>query len=658
MTALGDILTNRQEAIRPDPVLTVSQWADLHRILTSKESGIPGQWDTNRTPYLREVMNRMGVTDQATREVVLKCASQLGKTEFTNNALGYWMDCAPGPSMFVQPTTEMLKEWSRDRLDSMIEGTPRLRAKVTEKKSRDSANTIAHKSFPGGSLAARTAGSASGLQSSPRRYYLGDETDKWPINVDGAGSPVENIRQRAASYSNSKGAWTSTPGLTGASTIDDLYREGDQRQYWVPCQRCGVYELLLWKDFVWTDLAREPEDAAWRCPTCGGISESHEIHAMNDRGHWIPSLDVEYTVAADDTIETGYKIKSYYLPGWYSPWPKSSWGAIASQFVKAKGNPEKLTAWTNLREGLSYDHDAGERPDAGALIKMLEPIGGVVPNRAKVLTAVTDIQGDRSETKIKAWGPGEESWLIDYVILRGDPDSESFWNDLHEALSVKYTREDGRLMVIACALIDSGYKSDRVYAFCAGKGQRRIWPIKGLPSTNYMAPIWPRRPVRAGKGKIVDRFDVNVNEAKSTAYARLAMTAKAWEAARKESEETGQTVKVPTGPGLLHFDEGHCDGEYFAQLTGEVRAQRAKSGKTWFEFIKVRERNEALDLEGYSIAALRALQSMRLTLGQHEAASTDESDPRPAPSPPKPKTIARKRSPRSTRPGWGKSRQW
>jgi len=656
MTPLETITANRLEAIRPDPVLTVSQWADEYRILTSKESGIPGQWQTDRTPYLREVMDRMGVTDKSTREVVFKCASQLGKTEATNNALGYWMDAAPGPAMFVQPTLEMLKEWSRERLDSMIEGTPRLRDKVTEKKSRDSANTLTHKSFPGGNLAARTAGSASGLQSAPRRYYIGDETDKWPINVDGAGSPIENIRQRAASFSNSKGAWTSTPGLTGASMIDDLFKEGDQRSYWVPCPRCGTYELLEWHDFKWTSLSREPKDAAWQCPDCGELSESHEIHAMNARGVWVPMIDVEYWVREDDVIETDNTIKSYYLPGWHSPWPKSSWGAIADQFVKAKGNPEELTAWTNLREGKSYDHDAGDKPDASSLLSMTESIGKVVPDAAKALTASTDIQGNRGETKVKAWGPGEESWIIDYIITHGDPDSEEFWQKLNEILLTQYVRQDGGLMPISCALIDSGYKSDRVYAFCAGKGGRRIWPIKGLPSTRYMDPIWPRRPIRAGKGKIVDRFDLNVGEAKSTVYARLALTAKAWAHARDIADETGQPVKPPSGPGVMHFDTELCDSEYFEQLTAEVRVERVKSGKRWFEFIKTRERNEALDVEGYNLAALRALQSMRLNLGQHEEHGAAERTARP--SPPRAKTVTRRKGAKSSRPGWGKTRGW
>jgi len=646
--ALQQIIEHRAHAIRPDPMLTVSEWADKHRVLTTNESGIPGQWSTDRTPYLREPMDRLGVQDRVTRELALKFASQVGKTEVTNNALGYWIDCAPGPVMFVQPNLEMLKEWSRNRLDKMIEGSPNLRARVTEKKSRDSANTLTQKEFPGGNVVCRTAGSAAGLQSAPRRYVEGDETDKWGVDVDGAGSPIMNIRQRTASFSNSKIAWTSTPGIRGVSMIDKLYKEGDQRQYWVPCPRCGVYELLEWSDFVWTAIGRPAIEAAWQCPTCHELSESHEIHEMNARGVWVPSADCAYSVSDTGTIDTDFKVKSYYLPGWYSPWPKSSWGAIADEFVRAKGSPEDLTAWTNLREGISYDHDAGEKPDAESLLKFVEPIGGVVPAQAIVLTAATDIQGDRWETKIKAWGPGEESWIIDYVTHYGNPDDEAFWDKLDKAFAVKYPTQAGRVMPISCALVDAGYKTDRVYAFCAGKGKRRIWPIMGLSSMNTAAPIWPRRPVRAGKGKIVDRFDLNVGEAKSTVYARLAITARAGPGA--------------TGAGIMHFDgtgadDDMCDGEYFAQLTAEVRVQRVRAGKRWFEFIKTRPRNEALDLEGYNLAALRALQSMRLQLGAHSHASVDESDQRDQlTQPPKAQPVVRKRAPRTQRQGWGRTK--
>ena len=659
-SAQSKFLSSHRLALRPDPLLTVSQWADAYRRLTTNESGEPGEWRTPRTAYLGEPMNRAGVMDHVTREVTFKFGSQLGKTEATNNALGYWIDCAPGPAMFVQPTLEMLKEWSRNRLDKMIEGTPRLRDRVTEKKSRDSANTLTQKEFPGGNIVCRTAGSASGLQSAPRRYAVGDEIDKWPLDVDGAGSPIANIRQRTAAFSNSKCIWTSTPSLHGISVIDELFDAGDQRHYWVPCPRCGRYELLEWRDFVWTAIGREPQDCAWQCPDCGELAEQHEIHAMNERGVWVPHVDSDYHVADDDTIETGYEHKSYYLPGWHSPWPKSSWGAIAQEFVAAGGDPTKRTAWTNLREGKSYNPDAGERPDDETLARRVEPIDAI-PSRAKLLTAAVDIQGNRWEMAVVAWGPGEESWIVDYVRHFGDPDADDFWDILDGALRVRYPHASGKVLPIMCACIDSGFKSDRVYAFCSNKQKRRIFAIKGLPSQRYHAPIWPRRPSRAAKRKwsYVDRYDVNVNEAKAVVYARLRLTAKV-----AEDLPDGAHAGEVSAAGFVHFNRDVCDGEFFQQLTAEVRVQRMKAGQVWYEFTKTRDRNEALDVVAYNVAALRALQSMRVILGHHE--SDADREPEQAAKPPQ-APVEHKRATRpqpqrkppvSRRGGWGQSRKW
>ena len=47
-----DILRVWRRGIRPDPDLTVSQWADAHRKLSSRASAEPGQYRTSRTPYL------------------------------------------------------------------------------------------------------------------------------------------------------------------------------------------------------------------------------------------------------------------------------------------------------------------------------------------------------------------------------------------------------------------------------------------------------------------------------------------------------------------------------------------------------------------------------------------------------------------------------
>ena len=110
-------------AIKPEPALTVSQWSDQHRILSSVDSAEPGPWRTDRTPYLREIMDCLSPSSPIERVVFMKCA-QIGATQCGNNWIGYVIHHAPGPMLGVQPTVETGKRWSKQRISKLIESTP------------------------------------------------------------------------------------------------------------------------------------------------------------------------------------------------------------------------------------------------------------------------------------------------------------------------------------------------------------------------------------------------------------------------------------------------------------------------------------------------------------------------------------------------------
>ena len=138
-----------RDGLRPEAQLTVSQWSDQFRMLSSKASAEPGPWRTSRTPYLQEPMDCLSSSSTVQR-VVMMFAAQTGKTEAGSNWLGYVIDWAPGPMLCVQPTVEMAKRLSKQRLESMIQETPRLTAKIEPARSRDSGNTMFSKSFLAG----------------------------------------------------------------------------------------------------------------------------------------------------------------------------------------------------------------------------------------------------------------------------------------------------------------------------------------------------------------------------------------------------------------------------------------------------------------------------------------------------------------------------
>ena len=58
-------------ALLPDRERLTSLWADENRILIPEGSAEPGQWRTDRTPYLREPMDALSPLHPAKRIVVM-----------------------------------------------------------------------------------------------------------------------------------------------------------------------------------------------------------------------------------------------------------------------------------------------------------------------------------------------------------------------------------------------------------------------------------------------------------------------------------------------------------------------------------------------------------------------------------------------------------
>ena len=104
-----DLFSEILKEMAPPPKLSIDQWADRYRILSSKSSSEPGKWSTDRAPYQRGIMQ--AISDKKTEMVVLKMGSQVGKTEIALNALGYYIDYDPAPIMYLMPTKELAQEF-------------------------------------------------------------------------------------------------------------------------------------------------------------------------------------------------------------------------------------------------------------------------------------------------------------------------------------------------------------------------------------------------------------------------------------------------------------------------------------------------------------------------------------------------------------------
>jgi phage terminase large subunit GpA-like protein len=210
-------------------------------------AGEPGRWRTSRTPFLREIMDCLSPSSPFSRVVFVKPA-QIGGSEVLLNFLGYIIHYAPGPTMMVQPTVELAKRFSRQRIATLIETSPTLAKRVSDPRERDSGNTILAKEFPGGVLVATGANSAVGLRSMPARYLLMDEVDAYPACASAGGvgteegDPVDLAIRRTGTFANRQIVMVSTPTIADASRIEAAYQESDQRKYFVPCPHCGKFK--------------------------------------------------------------------------------------------------------------------------------------------------------------------------------------------------------------------------------------------------------------------------------------------------------------------------------------------------------------------------------------------------------------------------------
>ncbi|MBI2818134.1 MAG: phage terminase large subunit family protein [Acidobacteria bacterium] len=563
---------------RPDPLLSISEWADQYRVLSTRASAEPGPWRTARTPYLREIMDCLSPSSTIERVVFMKGA-QLGATECGNNWIGYIIHQAPGPMMAVQPTVEMAKRNSKQRIDPLIEESEVLRKLVRDPRSRDSGNTVLAKEFAGGVLVMTGANSAVGLRSMAARYLFLDEVDGYPGDVDGEGDPVNLALARTRTFARRKVFLISTPKITGLSRIEAAFEESDQRRFWVPCPACGEFQTLKFAQLTWPK--GKPSQAVYICEHCSARIENYQKHGMLDRGEWRPS-------AVGDGRTAGFHLSSLYSPvGWFG-WPDG-----AKAFEEAQKNPALLQVFVNTVLGETWKQQ-GEAPDWQRLYDRREtyPIG-TVPQGGLFLTAGADIQKDRIEVQVVAWGRGKESWLVDYAVLDGNTSLPAVWNRLAELLNTAYRHASGTDLSILRMAVDSGAMTTEVYEWVRRQAPGKVIAIKG--EQNGVAPIWIGKAVDlTSKGKTIKRalrpWHVATGMLKSELYG--------WLRLERPTEESGDSFP----PGYCHFPQ--LPEEFFKQITSEQLVVKIVKGYRvpHWELIANR-RNEGLDTRIYARAA-------------------------------------------------------
>jgi len=563
------------DGLRPEQPLTVSEWSDRYRRLSSKASAEPGPWRTDRTPYLREPMDCLS-SESTVQRVVMMFAAQTGKTEAGSNWLGYVIDHAPGPMLCVQPTVEMAKRLSKQRLESMITETPCLSEKIAPARARDSGNTMFSKEFSGGIMLLTGANSATGLRSAPCRYLFCDEVDGFPSDVDGEGDPVALAERRTTTFARRKILLTSTPTVKDFSRIEAEYLRSDQRRFYVPCPICGAMDWLKWGQLKWDD--GRPETARYQCEHCGERFEELHKPAMMRAGEW------RATAPAGNGRTAGFQLSGLYSPlGW------CSWEQLVDDFLRAKGDAPALKAFVNTRLAETWEEDYAAKISADGLMeKRLAYRSGLCPAGVVLLTAGVDVQDNRLAVTVWGWGEGETGWMVWHQELMGDPTMTEVWGQLDQVLATEWDTENGKTLKVVQMAVDSGgHCTHEVYRYVRDRVGQGVVAIKGSSRRNSPAVGKGNKVDVNWRGKVLRRgvtlYQLGTDTIKTTLFGRL-----------RHNQQAGG----------LHFGMA-ADADYFKQVTSERQALRYHRGFPIREWVKkAGDRNEALDCMVYAYAAM------------------------------------------------------
>lgn len=566
LAALGVRLA---ENLNPPQRLSVAEWAEAHRYLSSEASALPGKYRLAFCPLQREPQE--AVTDQDVSSIVLCWAAQTGgKTEILNNIVGFFIAQEPAPILVVQPTVEFAESWSKERLAPMLRDTPALHDLVRDPRSRDSGNTVAMKMFPGGSVAVVGANAPAGLAGRPRRVVLLDEVDRYPASAGTEGDPCALAIKRTESFTNAVVVMTSTPTIKHASRIYTEFQQSDQRYWFVTCPKCEETQTLKWNQVRWPD--GKPEEARYCCEHCRAELTDEDRVKMVLTGEWRPT--------APFTGKRGYHLNGLYSPFKSKKGFKNRLHQAVVGFLEAKrGGPSTLKTWVNTFLAETWE-ETGFSLESDPIFKRREQYGPELPQEVIVLTAGVDIQDQWMEAEVVGWGAEEESWGIATIRVPGSPSVKSTWAAMESELQRVRKRVDGVDLRVSSAFWDSGAHTKAVYAYLRNKAVRSWYPCKGIGGAGR--PLVGRFSRQKNAGVLV--FPIGVDTGKELIYSRLQL------------EETG--------PGYMHFPMTY-EEEFFKQLTSEKKVSKLVKGVRVIAWEKKEEnaRNEALDCRVYATAA-------------------------------------------------------
>lgn len=490
--------------------------------------------------------------------IVVAMASQMAKTEFCLNIIGYYADTQSQPILFVMPTQKMAEDISKDRFSKMVRGCPSLLSKLAKGRM----NQVTVKWIGGNRIGFVWSSSASQLCSHPAGVVILDERDRMQDDVEGEGDPVRLAEARTTTYPNAKIIVISTPTMLGASAIWKLFERGTQSEWQVICLECKKNFSPCLDNFQYEADDTKIKTAYLQCPHCQAKFCDDKRELLLATGQYI-SKNPDAEVA------------SFWVSGICSPWRTFKQTAQKHFEAKKTGDIEQLKTCINTIFGECFVAK-GESLNVNLLVQLKQPYQrGEIPVGVMTITCGCDVQKDCIYYAIRGWGKNDQSWLLDYGIIYGSTEQEETWQKLDILIRTPIGK-----MPIRLICVDSGYRPYFVYGFCK-KYPGIIFPCKGI--RHQVAPI-RTSPIEiemtGARFKTGNKlYIVDDGYFKSLLFSRIIN--KQW------------------------FLPAKVDEEYLIQITAEEQVLDREEGMIWKE--KYRHRNHYLDAEKLNLVAASIL---------------------------------------------------
>ena len=564
------------QVLRPRPRLTVSQWAQAKRRVTS--GAIPGPWNNSVTPYLVGIMDAF--SQETVEEIVFAKPTQVGGTAAMENMIGSLVDQDPAPTLVVYPSDDLAEATAETRLIPMFKSHPDMAGKFREHESKK-----LQLSFRDMWLYLTGANSPADLSSKPIKNLFLDEVDKYPGATKKEADPISLAKERTKTFFNRKIFMASTPTLRTGYIWREKEAAEVEYHYFVPCPHCGTLIELKFAQLKWPDKEQVPdpaqraERAVYVCQACGSVLTDRDKGPMLQAGRWQP---VRGTSKRPRSV-------AFWLNTLYSPF--TPFVEIVREFLRSKDEPDLLHNFVN--SWLAEPWEDTKLKTSAELV--LERQTGLpewaLPQWTKLVTGGIDVQENCLYWTIRAWGSG----MTSQNVAHGQALSMA---EVERIMNLPLYLPDGQQRVVNLALMDSGDQTDQVYEFCLRNADWAL-PCKGTAAM------------------LSDYRLSTVNKAGSKAYGMKLVLVDGG----KYKDLIAARMRRQNGTGAWMVYQG-CDLEYAQQVTAEHKVtQRTGSREVQRWVLKTSHGdNHYLDCEVYAAAAADVLGVRTLFLEEERVA--------------------------------------